>query len=424
MNNRVVVTGLGVVSALGYDWETFWNALLAGKSAIKPWQPEEVDAFPVQYAAPIDLPDFEAYFAQAGELAQPMERRSRFGLMAARQALADAGMAGKLGPNTGVAIGSGVPERCTADMLLALGAEGPSWEQLYQRRAQLNPSTRPGNDHLSALIARSYGCDGPVLNFSTACAGAAHAIGNSFRLIRDGETDCMIAGGADSVLNLMTMLGLNLIGAPSTSDEHGDKLCRPFDSARSGFVAAEGGAVVILESEQRARSRGARIYAEICGFGSSLDAYRVTAPHPEGKGAALAMRKALADAALQPDAIDYINAHGTSTPLNDVAETHAIKTVFAAGAHYDKLMVSASKSQIGHMIAAAGAPEFIATALALHAGHVPPTLNLDNPDPACDLDYVAHHARRAPIQAALSNSFGFGGLNVSLALRRYEEKQA
>lgn len=424
MNNRVVVTGLGVVSGLGYDWESFWHALLAGKSAIKPWRPQEVDRFPVQYAAPIDLPDFERYFAAAGELAQPMERRSRFGLMAARQALKDAGLTGQLGQNTGVAVGSGVPERCAADMLLAIGPGGPSWDQLYQRRDQLDPSMRSGNDHLSALIARSYGCDGPVQNFSTACAGAAHAIGNSFRMIRSGETDCMLAGGADSVLNLMTMLGLNLIGAPSTSEEHGDKLCRPFDIDRSGFVAAEGGAVVILESEARARRRGARIYAEICGFGSSLDAYRVTAPHPEGRGAALAMQKAMSDAALQPGAIDYINAHGTSTPLNDAAETRAIKSVFAASEHYRKLMVSASKAQIGHMIAAAGAPEFIATALALHAGHVPPTLNLHNPDPACDLDYVPHHARRAPIQAALSNSFGFGGLNVSLALRRYQETQS
>nr|ABW82985.1 3-oxoacyl-(acyl-carrier-protein) synthase II [uncultured bacterium pEAF66] len=421
MSNRVVITGLGVVSALGYDWETFWNALLAGKSGIRPWQPDEVEGFPVQYAAPVDLADFERTFARAAELAQPMERRSRFGLMAARGALADAGLAGKVRHNTGVAVGSGVPERCSADMLLALGPAGPRWENLYARRAELNASMRPGNDHLAALVARSYGCDGPVLNFSTACAGAAHAIGSSFRMIRDGETDCMLAGGADSVLNLMTMLGLNLIGAPSTSEDHGDKLCRPFDSARSGFVAAEGGAMLVLESERRARSRGARIYAEICGFGSSLDAYRVTAPHPEGRGAALAMRKALADAGLQPGAIGYINAHGTSTPLNDVAETRAIKSVFADGGHYRKLMVSASKSQIGHMIAAAGAPECIATVLALHAGHVPPTLNLDHPDPECDLDYVPHLARRAPIQAALSNSFGFGGLNVSLALRRYQE---
>ncbi|MES2263787.1 MAG: beta-ketoacyl-[acyl-carrier-protein] synthase family protein [Pseudomonadota bacterium] len=424
MDHRVVVTGLGVVSGLGYDWETFWNALLAGKSAIRPWQPEGVDAFPVRYAAPVDQADFSQYFSHAEELKQPMERRSRFGLMAARQALADAGLSGRLDPGTGVAMGSGVPERFEADMLLALGPQGPDWEHLYERRAQLNPSMRAGNDHLSALIARSYGCHGPVQNFSTACAGAAHAIGSAFRMIRDGETACMLAGGADSVLSLMTMVGLNLIGAPSTSEDHGDRLCRPFDIERSGFVAAEGGAVVVLESEQSARRRGARIYAEMRGFGSSLDAYRVTAPHPEGKGAALAMQKALDDAALPAAAIDYINAHGTSTPLNDVAETKAIKTVFAHDAHYSKLLVSASKSQIGHMIAAAGAPEFIATALALHAGCVPPTLNLDHPDPACDLDYVPHHARRAAIRAALSNSFGFGGLNVSLALRRYQEEQA
>ena len=423
MRHRVVVTGLGVVSGLGYDWKTFWQALLANKSAVRRWKPEEVDEFPVRYAAPVDSADFEQYFTSVTELQQPMERRSRFGLMAARQALLDAGLHGQGDHSMGVAIGSGVPERDNADMMLALGVDGPSWESLYARRKQLNPSMRPGNDHLAALIARSYGCRGPLQNFSTACAGAAHAIGSSFRMIRDGETDCMLAGGADSVLNLMTMVGLNLIGAPSTSDDHGDKLCRPFDIERSGFVAAEGGAVVVLESEKRAKRRGAHIYAEICGFGSSLDAYRITAPHPEGAGAALAMQKALADAVIPPTAIDYINAHGTSTFLNDTAETKAIKAVFWPQEHYRKLVISATKSQIGHMIAAAGAPEFIVTALALQSGQVPPTLNLDNPDPSCDLDYVPHHSRTMPITAALSNSFGFGGLNASLAMRRYQETQ-
>lgn len=422
MTQRVVITGLGVISGLGLDWKTFWQALVDGKSAIRRWQPEEAENFPVQYAAPVNDAEFGQQFADIAELREPMERRSRFGLMAARRALADAGLAAQ-GDCIGVAIGSGVPERSTADMMLALGEDGPAWERLYARRARLNPGLRHGNDHLAAMIARHHGCRGPLLNFSTACAGAAHAIGSSFRMIRNGEVECMVAGGADSVLNLSTMVGLNLLSAPSTSDKHGDRLCRPFDIERSGFVAAEGAGIVVLESEQHARRRGAHIYAEICGFGSSLDAYRITAPHPEGAGAILAMRKALNDAALEPETIGYVNAHGTSTYLNDTAETKAIKTVFARGEHYRKLVVNANKSQIGHLIAAAGGPEFIATALALKYGVVPPTLNLDNPDPECDLDYVPHCARSVHLEAAISNSFGFGGLNASLALRRYCDVQ-
>ena len=229
----------------------------------------------------------------------------------------------------------------------------------------------------------------------------------------------MLAGGADSVLNILTMGALLLLGAPSTSEDHGDRLCRPFDLQRSGLVAAEGAAVAVLERERHARTRGARVYAEVCGYGSSLDAYRITAPHPEGAGAALAMRGALTDAGLRPDEVDYINAHGTSTPLNDKSETLAIKTVFAEGDHFQRLLVSSTKSQIGHMIAAAGAPEFIATAMALHTGMVPATINLDTPDPECALDYVPHRPRDASPRTAISNSFGFGGINACLALRRF-----
>jgi 3-oxoacyl-[acyl-carrier-protein] synthase II len=422
MSSRVVVTGLGVVGRLGFEWQDFWAALLAGQSAIAPWQPENVTDFPVGYAAAIDDAQFTSYFAAQLATLPPMERRSQFGLMAAHQAINDAGLSGVIGLNMGVAVGSGIPERHTPDMLLAMDEEGPSWQTLYAKRDLLNPAMRSGNDQLAALIARAHHAEGPVQNFSTACAGAAHAIGSSFRMIRNGEVDCMIAGGADSVLNLMTMVGLNLLGAPSTSDDYGDKLCRPFDEARSGFVAAEGGAFVVLESLAHAQARRAHIYGEIIGFGSSMDAYRVTAPHPEGKGAALAMHKALIDSGIDASDIDYINAHGTSTPLNDTAETFAIKTVFAKNTQYQKLAVSATKSQIGHWIAAAGAPEFITTLLAAQQGIVPPTLNLDNPDPLCDLDYVPHKARTMKIKAALSNSFGFGGLNTSLVVKPYKEE--
>lgn len=424
MKQRVVVTGLGVVGGLGFHWRDFWDALLAGESAVVPWQPEAITDFPVRYAAPVDDSAFEKAFAGPLECLPPMERRGRFGAMAAYAAMHDAGLAASDDVVLGVAAGSGIPERDMTDMLLAMTGEGPSWNALYARRNELNPALRAGNDQLSAVIARLFNARGPVQNFSTACAGAAHAIGSSFRMIRNGEVSCMIAGGADSVLSPMTMTGLHLLGAPSVNEDFGDRLCRPFDQDRSGFVAAEGGSFVVLESLDHARARGARIYGEVVGFGSSMDAYRVTAPHPEGKGAAQSMANALRDAGMAPAEIDYINAHGTSTPLNDSAETLAIKQVFAAREHYRELAVSATKSQIGHWIAAAGAPEFIATLLAARDGIAPPTLNLENPDPACDLDYVPGCSRAIPIGAALSNSFGFGGLNASLIVKPYNDGQA
>lgn len=418
MKQRVVVTGLGVVGGLGFHWQDFWDALVAGESAIKSWQPGAITDFPVRYAAPVDDAAFTTAFADHLETLPPMERRSRFGAMAAYAAMADAGIApGEM--DIGVAVGSGIPERDMTDMLLAMTDEGPQWDALYARRNELNPALRAGNDQLAAVIARLLKACGPVQNFSTACAGAAHAIGSAFRMIRNGEINCMVAGGADSVLSPMTMTGLHLLGAPSVNEDLGDKLCRPFDEARSGFVAAEGGAFVVMESLEQARARNATIYGEIVGFGTSMDAYRVTAPHPEGRGAAQSMANALRDANLEPAAIDYINAHGTSTPLNDPAETIAIKTVFSTGEHYRKLAISATKSQIGHWIAAAGAPEFIATLLAARDGIAPPTLNLETPDPACDLDYVPGKARTMAIGAALSNSFGFGGLNASLIVKPY-----
>ena len=419
---RVVVTGLGVVCGLGHRWQEVWARMLAGESAIRRWQPEGFDDFPVRHAAPVDHERFGREFGHWPELQAPMERRSRFGLVAARHAMEDAGLHERHdGSRTGVAIGSGTPERRMADMLLALGPQGPSWQRLYEQRDHLDPALRAGNDHLAASIARRWRCGGPVLNYSTACAGAAHAIGTGLRMIRRGEADCMLVGGADSVLNFYSLLALHLIGAPSVDDRHGDQLCRPFDLARSGLVAGEGAGMLVLESEDHALRRGATIHAELCGFGSALDAYRITAPHPEGRGAALAMQRALGDAGLAPEDIGHINAHGTSTPLNDATEALAIRQVFGGGMHYRRIAVSASKSQFGHLITAAGGPECVATVLALKQGRVPPTLNLDDPDPRCDLDCVPRVSREVALRAALSNSFGFGGLNASLALRRYEE---
>lgn len=427
MKERVFVTGLGLVCGLGLHWSEVWEKMLAGESAIRAWQPDGVNAYPVKYAAPVDMAAFEHRYGviggDNGDLSLPNERRTRFGLAAALQAVEDAGLV-EGGPRMGVAIGSGVPERSIADMLLAVGPNGPDWQHLYRQRAALNSALRHGNDHLAGLIARRYDARALTLNTSTACAGAAHAIGVAFRAIRRGEVDCMIAGGADSVLNMLTMTALNLLGAPSIATRFGDKLCRPFDRQRSGFVAGEGGGIVILESETSARRRGAKIYAEVCGFGSSLDAYAVTAPRPDGSGAAMAMQRAIDDARLAKTDIGYINAHGTSTPLNDAAETLAIKTVFSDGAHFKTLAVSANKSMLGHLIAAAGAPEFIATCLSLAQGKITPTINLERADPECDLDYVPGVARAVPLMAALSNSFGFGGLNTCLALKRHQENCA
>lgn len=277
------------------------------------------------------------------------------------------------------------------------------------------------NDRLARVIADDSGCEGPVINISSACAGASQAIGNAFQMIRRGEVDVAVAGGADSVLSLDTMTALYLLGAASSEQRWGDGLCRPFDRHRSGLVAGEGGGFVVLETLESALARGAVPYAEVLGFGSSLDGYKVTAPDPQGRGAALAMQTALHDAGIRPQQVDLINAHGTSTPLNDAAETLAIKSVFAQDEHYRRLAISANKSQFGHLIAAAGAPEFIVTALACQHDRITPTLNLHSAADDCDLDYCAHQTVNRRVDVALSNSFGFGGLNTCLVLGKYQE---
>ena len=294
---RVLVTGIGAVTGMGIGAQTLWDGLCNGRSAIRPWRLQELDDFPVRYAAPVDWDLFSAAYNDRTWWPTHMERRSRFGLAAAEEALRDSGVTEGVfeRERLGVAIGSGVPQRDAADMLLAIGEEGPEWRYLIERREHLNPNTGlfHSNDHLAAMCAALAGARGPLFHFSTACSGAAHAIGHGFRAIRRGEADAMLVGGADSVLNLTTMLGLHMLGAPSTSERFGEALSRPFDRDRSGFVASEGAGMLLLESEVSAMRRGARVYAEIAGFGSALDAYQITAPHPEGKGAALAIERAL-----------------------------------------------------------------------------------------------------------------------------------
>ncbi|AMU21021.1 Probable 3-oxoacyl-(Acyl-carrier-protein) synthase II KasA [Mycobacteroides abscessus subsp. massiliense] len=418
--NRVLVTGLGVVCGLGMNWQSMWDGLVNGRSAIQAWSPPDVPNFPVGYAAPVDDQAFTALFPDFGA---PMEKRTRFGLAAAQQALADAGVtnAGPLG-RVGVSIASEMPERESGELLSAYVDGVVDWKRVHEQQIGLDRSHAPlaTGDALATEIATRSGLAGPTLNLNTACAGATHALGHGFRMIRRGETDAVIAGGAVSPLNLPIMTSLYLLGAPSTSKLYGDRLCRAFDRDRSGMVTAEGAAMVLLESESSALARGAHVYGEVAGFGSSLDAYQVTAPHPQGGGSVLAMQRALADAGVAPSEVGYVSAHGTSTPLSDAAETAAIKEVFRAGEHYRSLMVSSIKTMLGHMLAAAGAQQLISTVLSLRDGIIPPTLNLENPDPACDLDYVPGQARKADIEVAINNSLGFGGLNAALVVRRYD----
>ncbi len=423
---RVVITGMGAVTGFGFQWQDMWQQMLLGRHCVAPAQPEEIEdgGFPVRFAAAVDITRLSSGLQGHPAWDMPMEKRSRLGWIAATQAVADSGLAVSELSRAAVLTASGAPQHMLADMRLALpadGGQGADWRHLMQRSAQVHAdgSLRQANDRLSRLIAADFSCEGPVLNVSSACAGAAQAIGNAFRMIRRGEVDVAVAGGADSVLNLDTMSALYLLGAVSSEQRWGSELCRPFDRDRSGLVAGEGGGFVVLERLERALARGATPYAEVLGYGSSLDGYKVTAPDPHGRGAALAMRAALEDAGVRPRQVDLVNAHGTSTPLNDVAETLAIKNVFAEEEHYRQLAVCANKSQFGHLIAAAGAPEFIVTALSCRDDRIPPTLNLQHPDPDCDLDYCAQRAVSRPVQVALSNSFGFGGLNASLVLGKY-----
>lgn len=353
--NRVLVTGLGVVCGLGMNWQSMWDGLVNGRSAIQAWSPPDVPNFPVGYAAPVDDQAFTALFPDFGA---PMEKRTRFGLAAAQQALEDGGVTNAAAlARVGVSIASEMPERESGELLSAYVDGVVDWKRVHEQQIGLDRSHAPlaTGDALATEIATRSGLAGPTLNLNTACAGATHALGHGFRMIRRGETDAVIAGGAVSPLNLPIMTSLYLLGAPSTSKLYGDRLCRAFDRDRSGMVTAEGAAMVLLESESSALARGAHVYGEVAGFGSSLDAYQVTAPHPQGGGSVLAMQRALADAGVAPSEVGYVSAHGTSTPLSDAAETAAIKEVFRTGEHYRSLMVSSIKTMLGHMLAAAGA---------------------------------------------------------------------
>jgi 3-oxoacyl-[acyl-carrier-protein] synthase II len=411
LRRRVVITGIGLVTPLGIGTAASWAALCRGRSGVGPITRFDASGFDTRIAA--EVRGFRAVDFLPRKLANKAEPFVAFACAAARMALADAGLSisGDGSERTGVVTG------CALGGLALLEKNCHTVSRQGPRR--VSPFFVPmmiGN-MASGIIAMDLGARGPNLTFSTACAAGAHAVGEAVRMIRGGQMDVAVAGGTEAIVAPTCVAGFSAMKALSTRNHPPEQASRPFDRDRDGFVIGEGAGMLILEPLDRALGRGARIYAEVAGYGSSCDAYHLTQPPPDAHGAVSCMETALADAALEPEDIDYINAHGTGTPINDRLETLAIKTVF--GKHAKRVAISATKSMTGHLIGAAGGVEAAFCALAIHHATIPPTINLDHPDPACDLDYVPHTARQAPVAAVLSNSFGFGGTNAALVLRAW-----
>jgi 3-oxoacyl-[acyl-carrier-protein] synthase II len=404
---------MGAISPLGNTVAELWEGLAAGRSGIGPITRCNTDPYPTKIAGEASLFDPRCYmdFKEARRIS----RGSQFAVAAARQALADAGLEGATLPeDAGVLIGTG-------------NSSFPDLEQATRTMVEkggmrISPFAMPAvlPSMSGGQIAIQFDIRGYNSTVSTACASGTQAIGEAADVLRRGDASIILTGGTEAPISEVGLAGFCVMRALSTRNDEPERASRPFDRDRDGFVAGEGAGILVLETLASAQARGARIYAEILGLGSSNDAYHLTAPPPDAGGAARAMRWALRNAALAPEEIGYINAHGTATPHNDAGETLAIKTVFGEYAH--RVPVSSNKSMIGHCLGAAGALEAIATICALNAGVLPPTINLDNPDPACDLDYIPHTAREASVEYALSNSFGFGGQNASLVIGRAESR--
>ncbi len=407
---RVVVTGLGIVCPLGNDVPSFWEAVKAGKSGVGPITLVEASDLAVRIAG--EVKNFDPSIRIDPKEARKMDRYTQLAVYAAMEALEDAGLKKEdLNPErTGVFLGTGQ-------------GGSASIEEAAVRMTERGPSRVPPLTVAKGLanfgpaqIALFSGATGPCQCIVTACAAGTDALGSAMRLIRDDHADLMFAGGSEASIVRMCLASFINVQALSTRNDEPEKASRPFDRDRDGFVMAEGAAVLMLEEYEAAKARGARIYCELAGFGTTCDAHHLTAPDPEGRGVARAIKLAIADAGLKPEDIDYISAHGTSTPLNDPIETMALKNAF--GAHAYKLKISSLKSMTGHCIGGAGAIEAVASVLAMRDGFVPPTINLDNPDPACDLDYVPNKGIYMPIRAVVKNSMGFGGQNAAIVLKR------
>jgi 3-oxoacyl-[acyl-carrier-protein] synthase II len=409
---RVVMTGAGVVSSLGQDVDTLWRNLLAGECGIDKITTFDTTTYECQIAAEVKNFDPSPAFPTPKELRRT-DRFVQFGVHAGWQALRDSGLdlAKENCDEIGVFIGSGIGGLSTTEeQHQVLLNKGPG---------RVSPFMIPMLilNMASGMFSMYYKLRGPNVATCSACATSTHAIGEAWRTIKMGAADVMFAGGAEATVVPLGISGFCAMRAMSTRNDDPKKASRPFDIGRDGFVMGEGAGVIVLEELEHAKARGAKIYCEIAGYGNTADANHMTAPAPEGEGAARCMKMALKAAGLQPHEISYINAHGTSTPQGDIAETQAIKSVF--GEHARKLVVSSTKGALGHMLGAAGGVETIICAKAIQTGIVPPTINLDNPDPECDLDYAPHKPRQMPVNAILNNSFGFGGHNATVLARKF-----
>lgn len=409
--HRVVVTGLGVVSAIGNDISTFWNSLREGKSGVGPLTTFDASKFDSRIAAEVKgfVP---ALYGLSTKDTKRMDKFVQFAVAASKQAITDSGLELDKEDRTriGTLIGSGIGSLHTMEKEFQVYLEkGPS---------KLSPFFIPMLivNEASGNVAIIFGFKGPNSCVATACATGSHAIGDAFRILERGDAEVMICGGTESAITYLGLGGFCALNGLSTRNDQPQKASRPFDRERDGFVMAEGCGIVVLETLEHANKRNARIYAEISGYGMSCDAYHMTAPDPEGDGAARSMKEALKDAKLNPEDVDYVNAHGTSTKLNDKIETVAFKK--ALGSHAKKVMISSTKSMTGHALGAAGGIEFIICCLTIKDGIVPPTINYEFPDPDCDLDYVPNTARKTDINVCMSDSLGFGGHNATLVVQR------
>lgn len=412
---RVVVTGLGLITPLGIGVEVTWEKLIQGRSGIRRITQFDASGFQTQIAGEVDGFDPEHYI-EPKEI-KKMERFIHFAIAATRMALDDAGLkiTDKNEDRVGVIVGSGMGGLASIEHYHSVLLEkGPR---------RISPFFIPMViiNLASGQISIKFGAKGPNSSVATACATGSHSIGDAFRIIQRGDADAMIAGGAESVITPLGIGGFNAMKALSTRNDEPEKASRPFDIDRDGFVMGEGAGIMILESLEGAMDRGAeKIYAEVVGYGMTSDAYHITSPAPNGEGAARCMAIALSDAGVAPSEVDYINAHGTATKYGDELESYAVKSVF--GEHAYKVAISSTKSMMGHLLGAAGGVEAVIAALSIYRDIVPATINLDNPDPECDLDYVPHKARKITVQYALNNSFGFGGTNACLLLKKFQQE--
>jgi 3-oxoacyl-[acyl-carrier-protein] synthase II len=413
MIKRVVITGLGMVTPLGTGVQKNWEAACSGQSGIGPITKFDASAFPCRIAG--EVTDFKSEDFMDKQQIRRFDVFIHYALASARMAMDDSGL--KINASNAHRVGC----------ITGSGLGGLNMLEYYHKvlmdkgPRRISPFFIPGiiANMAPGQIAIEFGAKGPNQSIETACAASCHSVGESYRLIREGICDAMITGGAEVVVTPLALGGFCSMRALTSRNDEPERASRPFDLDRDGFVMGEGAGILVLEEMDQALERGADIYAEVIGYGMSCDAYHVSAPDPEGEGACLCMRNALDYARLKPEEVDYINAHGTSTKLNDISENKAIKTIF--GDHAFKLAISSTKSMTGHLLGGAGGVEAIFTALTLNRQIIPPTINYETPDPECDLDYVPNEARKTPVHVAMSNSFGFGGTNACLIFKKFGE---